>query len=152
MANQKNRKSGGNPLIWAAGLIAIYFAAKYWFGKKLQVQPVDITFTGSFLSPTIQVKFELYNPTSISSTLSNISGNILFNQNVIGSVTSLQTVVIPANSTQYIFINVVPSYIDILNSIVTLLGSGNKAGNNLEFDGFLTVDGFQFPFTQNVTL
>ena len=139
------------PILIAAGLIACYFGAKYWFGKKLQINFTGIKFTGSFISPQILVGIDLINSTFVSSTLSNISGTISFNKEIIGSLTSLDIINIKPHTTVPITITVIPSYTNILDSITTLI-KGNIKGSQLTFDGFLTIDGFQFPLTQTITL
>lgn len=128
--------------ILSALVLGVYLASRAQLAKNLDVKIIGVDFTGGIVKPELTIIFNLYNPTSNSSTLQKIAGNIYADGSIIGIIeqdfnTEIKS---QAETNIRVKINLLP--FNVFSSIFTMIK--NKTAN-ISFDGSIKADGITIP-------
>jgi hypothetical protein len=137
-------------------LILVGLAVLGWIGykkfilsKKINISLKDIGFNGgTFWQPIVNVKLEVENPTDTTADVQKISGNILLQNKIVGSVFQNVNQKILAKQKTVITFDVELNLID-----ASLIAINNQFKNQIiEFKGNLVVDFVSFPLNYSIQL
>ena len=137
-------------------LILVGLAVLGWIGykkfilsKKINISLKDIGFNGgTFWQPIVNVKLEVENPTDTTADVQKISGNILLQNKIVGSVFQNVNQKILAKQKTVITFDVELNLID-----ASLIAINNQFKNQIiEFKGNLVVDFISFPLNYSIQL
>jgi hypothetical protein len=137
-------------------LILVGLAVLGWIGykkfilaKKINISLKNIGFNGgTFWQPVINVQLEVENPTDTTTDVQKISGNILLQNKIVGTVFQNVNQKILAKEKTVINFDVQLNLIDA--SIITI---NNKFSNQIiEFNGNLIADFVSFPLNYSIQL
>jgi len=137
-------------------LILVGLAVLGWIGykkfilaKKINISLKNIGFNGgTFWQPVVNVQLEVENPTDTTTDVQKISGNILLQNKIVGTVFQNVNQKILAKEKTVINFDVQLNLIDA--SIITI---NNKFSNQIiEFNGNLIADFVSFPLNYSIQL
>lgn len=127
------------------GAIAIYSIAQASrFLNGLKIEFSNISIGGNLLNPRVFITLKIFNPTPVSVTVSNLTGQLLYNNKFFANVQSIDEQIIPAAQIVYFDLDLQSNLTDVLKTVNLLLT--NKIANNFVFDGTLKVNGVQLPY------
>lgn len=133
------------------GLIALGWIAykKIILAKKILITVKDFGFSGgNFLSPVINVKLQIENPTDTTADIQKISADILLQNKIVGVVYQDINQKILANQKTIINFNV---RLNLENAAIILISNKFK-NQTLELKGNVLVDFFSIPFNYEFKL
>jgi hypothetical protein len=137
-------------------LILVGLAVLGWIGykkfilaKKINISLKNIGFNGgTFWQPVINVQLEVENPTDTTTDVQKISGNILLQNKIVGTVFQNVNQKILAKQKTVINFDVQLNLID-----ASLISINNKFKNQtIEFTGNLIADFVSFPLNYSIQL
>ena len=137
-------------------LILVGLAVLGWIGykkfilaKKINISLKDIGFNGgTFWQPIVKVQLEVENPTDTTADVQKISGNILLQDKIVGTVFQNVNQKILAKQKTVINFDVQLNLID-----ASLISINNKFSNQtIEFTGNLVADFVSFPLNYSIQL
>jgi LEA14-like dessication related protein len=137
-----------NAWIIPVGILG-FIAYKKW----LLSQSISVFFKGlefgnmSFLSPTVNLQVQVNNPTTTTSEIQNIKGDLFIDGANVGTVYGLSPITIK-NGANLINIPVTISY----SGIAELIQKFNKKGFQLNFTGKMIVDYIPIPLNFDYTI
>jgi len=137
--------------IFLIGLLALGYIGykKYIFAKKVNINLKDFGFNGgTFLEPIINVKLEVQNPTSTTTDLQKITGEILLQNKIVGNVYQDINQKILSNQKTIINFDV---KLNLKDAAIILIQNKFK-NQNLVIKGNLMIDFIFIPFTYTVKL
>lgn len=122
---------------------------KYILAKKLNIKLKDFGFNGgTFLEPIINVKLEVENPTDTTTDLQKITGEILLQNKIVGSIYQDINQKILANQKTIINFDV---KLNLENAAIILIQ--NKFRNQtIDLKGNLVADFIYLPFIYSIQL
>lgn len=122
---------------------------KYILSKKVNVNLKNFSFNGgNFLNPIINVQLEVENPTDTTTDLQKVTGQILLQNKIVGTVYQDINQKILANQKTVINFDV---SLNLENAAIILIQ--NKFRNQtLDLQGNLTIDFFNIPFKYSIQL
>jgi hypothetical protein len=122
---------------------------KYILAKKVNINLKDFGFNGgTFLSPIINVKLEVENPTDTTTNIQKITGEILLQNKIVGTVYQDVDQKILANQKTIINFDV---NLNLENAAIILIQNKFK-NQTLELKGNLVIDFIYFPFNYIIQL
>lgn len=137
-------------------LILVGLAVLGWIGykkfilaKKINISLKNIGFNGgTFWQPVVNVQLEVENPTDTTTDVQKISGNILLQNKIVGTVFQNVNQKILAKQKTVINFDVQLNLID-----ASLISINNKFKNQtIEFTGNLIADFVSFPLNYSIQL
>ena len=137
-------------------LILVGLAVLGWIGykkfilaKKINISLKNIGFNGgTFWQPVVNVQLEVENPTDTTADVQKISGNILLQNKIVGTVFQNVNQKILAKQKTVINFDVQLNLID-----ASLISINNKFSNQIiEFNGNLIADFVSFPLNYSIQL
>jgi hypothetical protein len=137
-------------------LILVGLAVLGWIGykkfilaKKINISLKNIGFNGgTFWKPVVNVQLEVENPTDTTTDVQKISGNILLQNKIVGTVFQNVNQKILAKQKTVINFDVELNLID-----ASLISINNKFKNQtIEFTGNLIADFVSFPLNYSIQL
>jgi len=134
-----------------AGLIALGWIAykKIVLAKKIIITVKDFSFNGgNFLSPVINVKLQIENPTDTTADIQKISADILLQNKIVGVVYQDINQKILANQKTIINFDV---KLNLENAAIILISNKFK-NQTLELNGNILVDFLNIPFNYSFKL
>jgi hypothetical protein len=134
-----------------AGLIALGWIAykKIVLAKKIIISVKDFSFNGgNFLSPVINVKLQIENPTDTTADIQKISADILLQNKIVGVVYQDINQKILANQKTIINFDV---RLNLENAAIILISNKFK-NQTLELNGNILVDFLNIPFNYSFKL
>lgn len=132
-------------LLGAAAIWWVY--RKYQFSQGVSFLITKIGIGGSFLMPEINLDVTIYNPTSISTTISNINAELfLASGQKVAEVYYNQKTDIKANSQVVLPLQAVTTLSGAVNAISEVIRSKSA---NFKLTGTAVVDGVYLPFDIN---
>ena len=134
-----------------AGLIALGWIAykKIVLAKKIIITVKDFSFNGgNFLSPVINVKLQIENPTNTTADIQKISADILLQNKIVGVVYQDINQKILANQKTIINFDVM---LNLENAAIILISNKFK-NQTLELNGNILVDFLNIPFNYSFKL
>lgn len=131
------------------GLIGAYVVKKISMAKKLSYSFAGIQLSSQILSSNVYIKINVTNPTSTTSTIKNIVGDLFFNGVNIGTCITDKKFFIAANATTKIEVICNVKNIAVLSSLFVAISQ--KKGL-FTFKGFITADGFRLPLNFDYSL
>jgi hypothetical protein len=137
--------------IFLIGFLALGYLGykKYILAKKVNINLKDFGFNGgTFLEPIINVKLEVENPTSTTTDLQKITGEILLQNNIVGTVYQDINQKILSNQKTVINFNV---KLNLKDAAIILIENKFK-NQNLIIKGNLMIDFIFIPFNYTVKL
>jgi hypothetical protein len=132
-------------LIAAAGYLAFKIYSLY---TELQLTFLSFTLGGSLLNPTVQVLFNVNNPTTSDFLINSVSGNLSSAGQNLGTVNISQPIVVPAGSSATIPVNIVSGLGNLISVVQDYL-SGNKT-NIVHYSGTVTVNSLPIPISKDL--
>ena len=129
-----------------AWIIPILILGYIGFRKFLLSQSISVFFKGldfgdiTLLSPTINLQVQVNNPTTTTSEIQNITGDLIVNGAYVGSVRGITAIKINSGANT-INIPITLSYMGIADFIKKF----NTKGFNLNFKGRMIVDFIPLP-------
>jgi len=139
-----------NKNTWIIPVAILGFIA---YKKFLLSQSINVIFKGlefgnmSFLSPTVNLQVQVNNPTTTTSEIQNIIGDLFIDGANVGTVYGITPITI-RNGANLINIPVTISYFGIAD----LIQKFNKKGFQLKFTGRMIVDYISIPLNFNYTI
>lgn len=133
------------------GLIALGWIAykKIVLAKKIIISVKDFSFNGgNFLSPVINVKLQIENPTDTTADIQKISADILLQNKIVGVVYQDINQKILANQKTIINFDV---RLNLENAAIILISNKFK-NQTLELNGNILVDFLNIPFNYSFKL
>jgi len=132
-------------LVGAAAIWWIY--GKYRFSQGVSFLITKIGIGGSFLNPEINLDVTIYNPTNISTSISNINAELfLTNGQKIADVYYNQKLDIKAKSQVVLPLQAVTTFSGAVNAISEVIRTKSA---NFKLTGTAVVDGIYLPFDIN---
>lgn len=139
-------------IIWIiAGAAAIYFLAKKSLAKKLQFSFKNLSTSGNFTSPKINIRLLALNPSNQTAKINSIVGELYVNDNFIGDVSSFMPQIIMPNAESEVSFSIKPSLFSAFSTVKNLVINKGK-GYKFEFKGNANVDGLVIPLNQVYSL
>jgi hypothetical protein len=132
-----------NKNVWIIPVLVIGYIA---YRKCLLSQSISVFFKGldlgnmSLMSPTINLQVQVNNPTTTTSEIQNITGDLMVNGALVGYVRGITAIKIN-HGANIITIPVTLSYLGISDFIRKF----NTSGFNLNFKGKMIVDYIPLP-------
>jgi len=139
-----------NKNTWIIPVAILGFIA---YKKFLLSQSINVIFKGlefgnmSFLSPTVNLQVQVNNPTTTTSEIQNIIGDLFIDGANVGTVYGITPITIRKGA-NLINIPVTISYFGIAD----LIQKFNKKGFQLKFTGRMIVDYISIPLNFNYTI
>jgi len=139
-----------NKNTWIIPVAILGFIA---YKKFLLSQSINVIFKGlefgnmSFLSPTVNLQVQVNNPTTTTSEIQNIIGDLFIDGANVGTVYGITPITIRKGA-NLINIPVTISYFGIAD----LIQKFNKKGFQLKFTGRMIVDYIPIPLNFNYTI
>jgi hypothetical protein len=134
-----------------AGITGLYFLAKRNLAKKVQFSLSNVSTSGTVLKPKIRISFLALNPSNQSATIKSIVGSLTVNNQFVGDVTSFIDQKILPNAQSIITVEITPSIISSLQTILHIIK--NKSKNyNFSFKGNANVEGVVIPIENTISL
>ena len=136
-----------------AWIIPILILGYIGYRKYLLSQSISVFFKGlefgnmSFLSPTVNLQVQVNNPTTTTSEIQNIKGDLFIDGANVGTVYGITPITI-INGANLINIPVTISY----TGIGDLIQKFNKKGFQLNFTGRMIVDYIPIPLNFDYTI
>ena len=133
------------------GVIALGWIAykKIVLAKKIIISVKDFSFNGdNFLSPVINVKLQIENPTDTTADIQKISADILLQNKIVGVVYQDINQKILANQKTIINFDV---RLNLENAAIILISNKFK-NQTLELNGNILVDFLNIPFNYSFKL
>jgi hypothetical protein len=122
---------------------------KFILSQKVKINLKDFGFAGgSFLQPIINVKLEIENPTDTTTNIQKITGEILLQNKIVGTVFQDFNQKILANQKTIINFDV---QLNLENAAIILIQNKFK-NQTLELKGNLIIDFVYFPFNYLIKL
>jgi hypothetical protein len=141
------------PIYYIFGAIAAYTIYQYTrLAKALTYNIQDISVTGSILKPVVNIFLRISNPTSQSASLLSITGDILINDQFVGSFQNFTNSFIPKNNFTVIKIETRPSLLGSINTLKYFILNKGKGVIDVEIKGFANVDGNTINFSNKLKL
>lgn len=132
-------------LLGAAAIWWIY--GKYRFSQGVSFLITKIGIGGSFSNPEINLDVTIYNPTNISTTISNINAELfLASGQKVADVFYNQKTDIKANSQVVLPLQAVTTFSGAINAISEVIRTKSA---NFKLTGTAAVDGIYLPFDIN---
>ena len=133
------------------GASALYFLARYRFSQKANFILQSVLPGGSILSPVINVKMLVQNPTNQKIVIKSIVGTLSVGGKFLANISSFGDQTITANSESTLSITARPSAIGVFNTLRQLI-TQPIPGKQIVFSGSANVDGVNIPVEQSQTL
>jgi hypothetical protein len=122
---------------------------KFILSQKVKINLKDFGFAGgSFLQPIINVKLEIENPTDTTTNIQKITGEILLQNKIVGTVFQDFNQKILSNQKTIINFDV---QLNLENAAIILIQNKFK-NQTLELKGNLIIDFVYFPFNYLIKL
>jgi hypothetical protein len=122
---------------------------KYILAKKVNIKLKDFGFNGgTFLNPIINVKLEVENPTDTTTNIQKITGEIILQNKIIGTVYQDLNQKILANQKTIINFDV---QLNLENAAIILIQNKFK-NQTIDLKGNLIIDFIYFPFNYSIQL
>ena len=122
---------------------------KYILSQKVKINLKDFGFAGgSFLQPIVNVKLEIENPTDTTTNIQKITGEILLQNQIVGTVYQDINQKILGNQKTVINFNV---NLNLQNAAIVMIQNKFK-NQTLELKGNVVIDFVYFPFTYSIQL
>ena len=136
--------------IWyiPAAIITYILYKKYELSTRVSVFFDHIDFSPmSILNPTLDLVVRVNNPTQVTASIDNISGNLYVDGNIVGTVYGIPTQKLNMGST-LIRIPITLNYSGVIN----LIRNFTKTKINLTFKGSMIVDAIPLPLDFNYSV
>ena len=133
------------------GAAALYFLARYRFSQKANFILQSVRPGGSILSPVVNVKMLVQNPTNQKIVIKSIVGTLSVGGKFLANISSFGDQTITANSESTLSITARPSAIGVFNTLRQLI-TQPIPGTQIVFSGSANVDGVNIPVEQSQTL
>ena len=133
------------------GAAALYFIARYRFSQKANFILQSVRPGGSILSPVVNVKMLVQNPTNQKIVIKSIVGTLSVGGKFLADVSSFGDQKITPNSESTLSITARPSAIGVFNTFRQLI-TQPIPGTQIVFSGSANVDGVNVPVEQSQTL
>lgn len=130
-------------------LIAAWIGSKIKLAKNIDFKIQDVQFIPSFPTSKISLVIRLINPTNGTTTITNLTGDLLSNGVKLGYVNLLNNYTIPKNGFVDVDVDVVVSNFTTLNTIINVIKTKKI---NIDFVGTLTSDNFLLPINYTYTI
>jgi LEA14-like dessication related protein len=141
------------PIYYILGGIAAYTIYQYArLAKTLSFNIQDVTVTGNVLKPVVNLFLKVSNPSSQSATIKSITGDVLINDQLVGTFQNFTSSFIPRNNFTVIKIETRPSLLGSINVIKSFILNKGKGIVNVQINGFANVDGNTINFSNNIKL
>lgn len=136
--------------IWyiPAAIITYILYKKYELSTRVSVFFDSIDFKPmSVFNPTLDLVVRVNNPTQVTASIDNISGNLFVDGNIVGTVYGIPTQKLNMGST-LIRIPITLNYSGVIN----LIRNFTKTKMNLTFKGSMIVDAIPLPLDFNYSV
>ena len=136
--------------IWyiPAAIITYILYKKYELSTRVSVFFDHIDFSPmSIFNPTLDLVVRVNNPTQVTASIDNISGNLYVDGNIVGTVYGIPTQKLNMGST-LIRIPITLNYSGVIN----LIRNFTKTKMNLTFKGSMIVDAIPLPLDFNYSV
>lgn len=127
----------------SATAVFYWLYQKFSFSQNLKIDIAKISFGGSITSPIIFLKLVIVNPSRVETTISNINGVLMLNDNIkiADIIYRDKTVILPYSKTE-LQLNIFPTVSGIIDSISQVITA--KKGI-FTITGTGDIDGFKIP-------
>ena len=131
------------------GIVGWIAYQKYNLAKKINIAFKNFSFVGgTFLKPIVNIELKLFNPTTTTSDIQKITGEIYLQNNVVGTIYQDINQKILASQTTVINFNI---NLNLENAAIILIT--NKFQNQiLELKGSLLIDFVNFPINYQIKI
>jgi LEA14-like dessication related protein len=137
------------PLYYLLGGIAALWAYSYFkLAKSINFTFKSIGISGGLISPAINIKLGLQNPSSQSAQLISIAGSIFINEKYLGNFSNFNAQNIAANSESDVTITVKPNLLGTTGIIRDFIKNRGKGQINVKLEGTANIDGNAIKFEQ----
>jgi hypothetical protein len=125
-------------------LAVLFFGAKLVFGKISLAKNIDFdlkgfVLDGNLITPSVKLEFIVNNKTNGVANLQGINAELfLYNGAKIGNAILINPVLIAANTTTSVFVDIQGLKFSLLQILLNLQTAKNLT---VSFDGFVTIDG-----------
>lgn len=141
------------PIFYILGGLAAYTIYQYSkLAKSLSYNIQDITVTGSLIKPVVNLFLKIANPSSQSATINSITGDVLINDQLVGTFQNFTSSFIPKNNFTVIKIETRPSLLGSINILKYFILNKGKGIVNVEINGIANVDGNTINFSNKMKL
>lgn len=136
--------------IGLGGVAAWWVYQKYIFTQSVNFKIVTISFGGSFFLPTVTLEILITNPSTVSTTISNIQAAAYTNNNTkISDIFYNEPITIGANSQVNVSLTLNPSLAGVISSISNMIKAKN---GSIQLKGTATIDTIPLPFNINYSM
>lgn len=136
-------------LFGGIGLLAFYWlkrAKQFYEGLTISFQNVSIK--GTVSNPIIVIELKIKNPSDLSVKINEIKGNLLYKNNIVGTVKSVDQDVIDSGSVLFYDLEVKSTITNLLQIIQGFIL--NKKSFDFYFDGTINLNGLNIPYKQKL--
>jgi len=132
------------------GAAAWWIYQKYIFTQSVNFKIVTISFGGSFFLPTVTLEILITNPSTVSTTISNIQAAAYTNNTTkISDIFYNEPITIGANSQLNISLTLNPSLSNVITSLTNMIKAKN---GSIQLKGTATIDTIPLPFNINYSM
>lgn len=136
--------SSGKGFMIAAGAVALYFLLRgVNFINNIDFVFKKIRLGGSFFLPEAYATFTIINPTDVSVTVDNVTGNIMFKNQMVASVSTDTAVQVMGKQKVDMEVKLIAKITDLITVLSSIL-KGNLQ-NNILFSGQVIANGIPIP-------
>ena len=138
-------------IFWiVGGAAALYFLARYSFGKKANFILQSVKPGGTVFSPLVTIKLLVQNPTNQRVTIKSIVGSIYVADKFLAYISSYGDQVIEGNAESVLTLTARPTAFGVFQSLKQLV-SQPIGQIEIRFSGTANVDGINVPIEQSQT-
>jgi LEA14-like dessication related protein len=127
----------------------VYLIKKIHFAKKIDFELIGINFSGSLLNPLLLLKIKVINPTGTTAEFKSLTGDVSLNKNKIGVATLNNPILIAANTSTILTINIKLDSINLFQNVIVAIT--NKTGI-INLTGSAKIDSFTLPINYDYKL
>lgn len=133
------------PLLLIGGALLLMTALKAsQFVNDLRIYFTNLSLGGSITNPKVKATLKIYNPTSLSVSITDLRGAIYFNNEFVANVQSVNEQKIEAFSNVFFDLELMTTLPDAINLVQKFIK--REISNNFYFDGTLKVNGVLMPY------
>jgi LEA14-like dessication related protein len=141
------------PIYYILGAIAAFTIFQYSrLAKSLSYSIQDISVTGGFLKPVVNLFLRISNPSSVSASLLSLTGEIYINDQLLANFQNFTRTVIARNNFTIVKIETRPSLVGSIALIKFFVLNKGKGNVDVEIRGIANIDGATVPFSNKIKL
>lgn len=137
------------PILLIGGALLLITALKAsQFISNLRISFTKLSLGGSITNPKVYATIKIYNPTSLSVSISDLRGGLYYNNKFIANVQTVSEEKIEAYQNVFFdleLISTLPDMIDLIQNLVS-----KRITNGFYFDGTLKINGVLVPYKGNL--